>query len=170
MALIKQYHRDTDTTYVYSSESYWDPDKKQARSRRKVVGKIDPQTGEMVPTGKRGRRKKDSVTSQEANNNAEVKRLSELYEQATRTIVQKDQLIQSQKETISKLNSELIALKGQNKALANAIKKINDAIQALETIRDEYLRIGKDELNTAKNKLEKLTIKKNASITVLKNL
>ena len=27
MAIIKQYHKDTDTTYVYESISYWDPEK-----------------------------------------------------------------------------------------------------------------------------------------------
>ena len=46
MAIIKQYHKDTDTTYVYESTSYWDPEKKQARSDRKCIGKIDPVTGE----------------------------------------------------------------------------------------------------------------------------
>ena len=24
MAIVKQYHKDTDTTYVYESVSYWD--------------------------------------------------------------------------------------------------------------------------------------------------
>ena len=27
------------TTYVYESESYWDKEKKQPRSRRKLIGK-----------------------------------------------------------------------------------------------------------------------------------
>ena len=58
MAIIKQYHRDTDTTYVYESTSYWDAEKGQSRSKRRVIGKIDPGTGEIVPTGKRGRSKK----------------------------------------------------------------------------------------------------------------
>ena len=61
MAIIKQYHKDTDTTYVYESESYWDPELKQARSKRKCIGKVDPETGEIIPTGKRGRQKKGSV-------------------------------------------------------------------------------------------------------------
>ena len=30
MALIKQYHKDTDTTYVYESISYWDEEKKRS--------------------------------------------------------------------------------------------------------------------------------------------
>lgn len=58
MAIIKQYHKDTDTTYVYESISYWDPEKGQSRSKRTLLGKIDPETGEVVPTGKRGRSKK----------------------------------------------------------------------------------------------------------------
>ena len=31
--------------YVYESESYWDKDKKQPRSRRKLIGHVDPETG-----------------------------------------------------------------------------------------------------------------------------
>lgn len=58
MAIIKQYHKDTDTTYVYESISYWDPEKKQSRSKRRVIGKLDPVTGEIIPTGKRGRPRK----------------------------------------------------------------------------------------------------------------
>lgn len=61
MAIIKQYHADTDTTYVYESTSYWDAEKKQSRSRRKLLGKLDPVTGEIVPTGTRGRKKKGAA-------------------------------------------------------------------------------------------------------------
>lgn len=59
MAIIKQYHKDTDTTYVYESISYWDADKGQSRSKRRVIGKLDPVTGQVIPTGKRGRTKKE---------------------------------------------------------------------------------------------------------------
>ena len=63
MAIIKQYHKDTDTTYVYESTSYWDAEKGQSRSKRRVIGKIDPVTGEIIPTGKRGRAKKENPDS-----------------------------------------------------------------------------------------------------------
>ena len=53
MAIIKQYHKDTGITYVYESESYWDKEKKQPRSRRRLVGKLDPETGEVIPTGRK---------------------------------------------------------------------------------------------------------------------
>lgn len=46
------------TVYCYRSESYWDKESKSPKSRRVLIGKIDPETGEMVPTGPRGRRKR----------------------------------------------------------------------------------------------------------------
>ena len=57
-SIIKKLNKKTGVTYVYESESYWDKEKKQPRSRRKLIGKIDEETGEIVPTGGRGRRKK----------------------------------------------------------------------------------------------------------------
>ena len=78
MAIIKQYHKDTDTTYVYESISYWDEEKKQSRSKRRVIGKLDPETGEIIPTGRRGRRPKDSPAMPEG----EDAELSRLYKEA----------------------------------------------------------------------------------------
>lgn len=41
------------TTYVYTNESYWDSAAKKTRHNRKCVGKIDPDTGGIVPTRKK---------------------------------------------------------------------------------------------------------------------
>jgi transposase len=35
-------------TYLYEVESYWDPEKKQPRQRRKYLGKKDPESGQLV--------------------------------------------------------------------------------------------------------------------------
>lgn len=35
-------------TYLYEVESYWDPDKKQSRQRRKYLGKKDPESGQAI--------------------------------------------------------------------------------------------------------------------------
>lgn len=48
------------TQYVYESTPHYDKDKKQSRPIRKLIGKIDPETGNIVPTGKRGRPRKQS--------------------------------------------------------------------------------------------------------------
>ena len=61
-SIIKKLNKQTGVTYVYESESYWDKEKKQPRSKRKLIGKIDEETGEIVPTDGRGNRKKRDLT------------------------------------------------------------------------------------------------------------
>ena len=129
MAYIKQYHKDTDTTYVYESESYWDPEKKQARSRRKVVGKLDPLTGEIIPTGKRGRKKKDVTTDME--NISDLQQLSRLYEETKRTTERLEQIIASQKEEIRTLKEKLAESETQNRTMIQALKKIGSIMENL---------------------------------------
>ena len=49
-AIIKVHDKRSGNTYFYESESYWDKEKQQPRSHRKLIGKLDPETGKMVPT------------------------------------------------------------------------------------------------------------------------
>ena len=63
MAIIHQTNKKTGITYVIESESYWDRDKQQPRSHRTIIGKIDPVTGEVVPTKKYNREKKSPSPS-----------------------------------------------------------------------------------------------------------
>ena len=53
--IIRQYDKRIGVTYVYESTSYWDKDKKQSRSHRHLIGKIDPETGEIKPTTRKKR-------------------------------------------------------------------------------------------------------------------
>lgn len=53
MAIIKQLNKKTGITYVYESRSYRDKTTKQPRSERKLIGRIDDATGEIVPTRKK---------------------------------------------------------------------------------------------------------------------
>ncbi len=52
MGIIYQTCKKTGITYAYDNKAYWDKEKKQSRSIRKLIGKIDPQTGEIIPTRK----------------------------------------------------------------------------------------------------------------------
>jgi hypothetical protein len=47
---VQQVNKKNGVTYVYESQSYWDKQKKQSRSKRVCIGKIDPDTGEFVPS------------------------------------------------------------------------------------------------------------------------
>lgn len=48
--IVYQKNSKTGAVYAYDSESYWDKEKKQPRSRRRYLGKIDPVTNEIIPT------------------------------------------------------------------------------------------------------------------------
>ena len=54
--LVRQQNKKSGVVYVYEDRPYWNPTIKQSRSKRVCVGKIDPVTGDVVPT--RGRRTK----------------------------------------------------------------------------------------------------------------
>ena len=119
MAIIKQYHKDTHTTYVYKSESYWDSERKQARSKRKCIGKIDPETGEIVPTGRRG---KKSTKDTADIGSGEYAKLIELNEDAKKQIV----TLTAKVDTLEK---ELAEQTQRNRILENKLQKIHEIAQ-----------------------------------------
>jgi len=49
-AIVYQTNKKTGITYAYESISYWDKDKKQSRARRTCIGKVDPETRQIIPT------------------------------------------------------------------------------------------------------------------------
>ena len=54
-SIVYQTNKQTGITYAYESVSYWDKDKKQPRSKRQYLGRVDPETGDII-------RKKDKKT------------------------------------------------------------------------------------------------------------
>ena len=66
--IIKQYDKRSGQTYLYESISYWDSEKKQSRAKRKLIGKLDPDTGEVVPTDGRMKKKKAGVNLFQTSN------------------------------------------------------------------------------------------------------
>ena len=55
------------TVYAYEDHPYWDPERKQSRSKRKLLGKVDPLSGEIVPTrGRKVKNKPDTGETKEA--------------------------------------------------------------------------------------------------------
>ncbi len=111
MAIIKQRNKKTGVVCVYESESYWDPEKKQPRSRRKLIGKIDQVTGEIVPTGRPGPKPKIKETSPGITQKAKIEN-------------QKDQEIMDLKMRLAEKNSEIKILKEENKKLKESLSKI----------------------------------------------
>jgi Transposase len=50
MGIVYQKDKRVGITYAYESESYWDKEKQQPRARRKLIGRLDEVSGEIVPT------------------------------------------------------------------------------------------------------------------------
>ena len=61
MAIIKQHDKRSGITYAYESHSYWDPQKKMTRAKRKLIGRVDPETGDIIPTDGRNRKKNEKT-------------------------------------------------------------------------------------------------------------
>ncbi len=55
-AIIHQTDKRSGITYAYESISYWDKEKKQSRAKRTLIGRVDKESGEIVPTDGRGRK------------------------------------------------------------------------------------------------------------------
>lgn len=119
MAIIRQYHKDTDTTYVYESESYWVPELGQSRSKRRCLGKIDPETGEIVPCGKRGPKKQKPETSP-ADRQA-YQKLQVQYEQSRQEVTRL-------RMNLSEKEKELAEMGKQNRKLADIIQQIRNVV------------------------------------------
>ena len=67
MAIVKCYDRKRDITYVYESECFFDTNQGKYRYKRHLIGRVNPETGETVPTGSRGgyRPKKENDVQEE---------------------------------------------------------------------------------------------------------
>ncbi len=71
--IVYQTNPATGVKYAYESVSYWDKDKKAPRSKRKYLGRVDPETGEIIK-GRRGKAAPDTEAA------GEGKRLQEELE------------------------------------------------------------------------------------------
>ena len=105
MAIVNVYNRARGVTYVYDSHSYWDKELKQPRSTRKLIGKLDPVTGEIVPTGKKGRSKQDQDS--ETNTGHSVTDSKASTDQTRRLLKEKDAEILSLKKQLAAAEREI---------------------------------------------------------------
>lgn len=104
MAIIHHKDKRSGITYVYESYSYWDKEKQQSRAKRKLIGRLDETTGEIIPTD--GRCKKRSPYYSAENNTDN----------------------QSRPRTLKEYKSEYERLMTENAELRKEIQRLNDII------------------------------------------
>ena len=101
-SIVYQTDRRTGIKYAYESTSYWDKEKKQPRSTRKYIGRVDPETGEIIQ--KKDRKNHSADISPEIT--SEIERLKDLLSQKDAEIsVLKTKLSEKTKECNSLLKT-----------------------------------------------------------------
>ncbi len=116
------------TTYCYYSESYWDKKSKSPKSKRVLIGKIDPETGEMVPTRPRGRKKREEQMTQQEEEQYKAKE-SRISAAMQNDVYRKqcDEL----KQRLLEAEKELMKARDEREA---AVKKLNRLIEAIKML------------------------------------
>jgi len=100
MAVIYQYDKRSGITYAYESYSYWDKEKKMTRAKRKLIGRLNKETGEIVPTDGRNRVEKLKVpVDKEPDYKA-------LYEKLLKKYTAQEALMTTLKEELKKLKKK----------------------------------------------------------------
>ena len=97
MSIVYQTDKRSGITYAYESKAYWDKEKKQSRSKRTLIGRVNPETGEITKTD--GRCLKNSpyqtvkLTEQdEILNRLEGMKVSELKREILRLEIENKEL------------------------------------------------------------------------------
>ena len=135
--IVKSYNKRNNTYYVYESTSYWDASTKKPRNHRRLIGKIDPISGEVVPTGKRGRPRKkvdtelistpSSTEAQPGNVSCDIARLNTALELSEKRNA-------SQEAQIKSLEGEVRRLSYQFKTLAPYLDSIEKSLASVREI------------------------------------
>lgn len=81
--IVYQTNKKTGIKYAYESVSYWDKEKNQPRSKRKYLGRVDPETNEIIRSSGRKTHSEDNVPAKDSG-------LEKLHQEISR----KDEMIQ----------------------------------------------------------------------------
>lgn len=126
MSISRSFNKNTGVTYVYDVyENYWDKEKKKYVQKRRLIGKIDPETGQIVPT--RSRKKSPSVSGSSAPLESDYEAL---YHQAAQELEQKNLEISLLTSRLEKLENELSSvLNGVIPALRRQADQLEQLVQ-----------------------------------------
>lgn len=122
MSIVK-YKNQSGVTYAYEQTSSYDPEKKQSRPVRKYLGRVDPETGEIIQTtGKRGRPAKNADVSSTETKEPDYKNL---YEKKC----QEADRLQRELEKEQEANHQLSL---QTEELKRVIRAVRDQVISVE--------------------------------------
>lgn len=116
--IVKHYDKKSGKTRVYESTPHYDPVSKQSRPKRKYLGTLDPETGELIPSsGRRGRTAsaKNVTTTEDSSASARIADLQKI--------------ISDKEKKINSLNSEIKALKNTIRSYEKICASISNTLE-----------------------------------------
>ena len=117
MSIVRYTNKKNGVVTLYESTSYYDPETKQSRPKRKYLGTEDPETGELIPSsGKKGRKKNEEKKVPTNSEKSEAK-FKEKYDKLLDECNEKDDRIKQ--------------LEHENKRLRFCIQKLRDTADAM---------------------------------------
>lgn len=111
MTIVK-YKNQSGVTYAYEQTSVYDPEKKQSRPKRKYLGRVDPDTGEIISTaGRKGRPPKAKGSSPKSDQDGtDYQALAESLSRELRQSREQTARLQSDNERLLAANQHLVSL------------------------------------------------------------
>ena len=103
MAITYNKDKRSGLTYAYETTYVWDKEKKQSRSKRTLIGRLDEVTGEIVPTDGRGKKRSPNYVPS-----------ADEYQMPT---------------TVKELKSEVLRLLEENKMLRDKVDSLTNKLK-----------------------------------------
>lgn len=128
MSQVRFHNKKTGITYVYEAETYYDKATKKTKAKKKLIGKIDPETGNIVPTGRKGRAPKPKAEPVSSYTDEYVADLKAKLDKALMDVQEKE------KQRVEAVNQ----LRAEKKAFKEYRKRAREAVSSLYAVTDGY--------------------------------
>lgn len=102
MSIYRIKDSTTGIEYGYEQVSYFDEEKQAYRSKKTYLGRYDPETGEYIKVGKRGRKKKeDSASSALSAKDSDLQKLIDEKDRKIKDLEKQIALLEKEKSQLS---------------------------------------------------------------------
>ncbi len=113
MAIVK-YRNQSGTLYAYEQISEWDPVRRQSRSKRKLLGRVDEETGEIIKTMRKQKTKTDDGAPREKTRSD----FEALYKDAAARVMELER-------SLADVSSENLLLREENRRARKLLEEIH---------------------------------------------
>lgn len=98
MGIVYQTDKRSGITYAYENQSFWDPKLKRSRSKRKLIGRVNKETGEIIPTDGRCKKLSPSYQGEDDGKYQMPKTMTEMRSEIRRLLSENESLKEQLRE------------------------------------------------------------------------